>query len=101
MTIDERRKQRQERMKHLYEAINNLPEVDGKKAHGEIDMRILSDIDETEERSKKVKDSFKEKNKEVREFIKAQDKATGASKEDASENRLFLDEDLFKPYKEK
>ena len=101
MTIDERRKQRQERIKHLYEAINNLPEVDGKKAHGEIDMRILSDIDETEERSKKVKASFAEKNKEVREFIKAQDKATGASKEDASENRLFLDEDLFKPYKEK
>ena len=100
MTIEEIRKQRQERMKHLYEAINNLPEVDGKKMHGEMDVNTFDIIQQSEKRDKLVKDAFKEKNKEVREFIKAQDKATGATKEDASENRLFLDEDLFKPAKD-
>ena len=101
MTVEERRKQRQERMKNLYEAISNLPRVaeTNDKLQGQMDVVTYDVIRNSEERDNKVKEAFKERNKEVREFIKAQDKATGASKEDASENRLFLDEDLFKPYK--
>ena len=95
MTVDEAKQQRRGRLKKLSEAISNLPEVDGKKMHGEMDVVMFDAVQQSNKRDKLRKEAFKDKNKETREFIKDQDKATGASKEDAAEDKLMLDESLF------
>ena len=95
MTLEEFKKNRKTRLETLHEALRNMPKVDGDTVHGEIDATMFDAVKRSNERDEKIKEAFKEKNKEVREFIKAQDKATGAAEEDKAEKRLFLDEDLF------
>ena len=95
MTIEEFKKNRKSRLETLHEALKNMPEINSDKVQGQVDVDMFDAIKRSNERDAKVKDAFKDKNKEVLEFIKAQDKATGAAEEDKAEKRLFLDEDLF------
>lgn len=95
MTIEEFKKNRKSRLETLHEALRNMPEINSDKVQGQVDVDMFDAIKRSNERDAKVKDAFKDKKKEVLEFIKAQDKATGAAEEDRAEKRLFLDEDLF------
>jgi len=95
MTVEEYKKNRKARLQRLGEALDNLPELTDGKAHIEVDAVTGGAKAEAEDRKKQVKDSFKDKNKETREFIKKQDKDREVEKEDKSENRLMLDESLF------
>ena len=95
MTLEEFKKNRKTRLAALHEALTNMPKADGDAVHGEVDAVMFDAITASNERDEKIKEAFKEKNKEVRDFIKAQDKATGAADEDKAEKRLFLDEGLF------
>jgi hypothetical protein len=95
MNLEEFRKNRKERLKKLSEEIN-LPDIDSQPIHGEMDASQFDGVKQSKEREKKVKDSFKEKNKETREFIKKQDKDTDAAKDEKAEDRLMLDESLFR-----
>ena len=95
MTIEEFKKNRTKRLEKLHEALVNMPDAVDDKVHGEVDAPTLDIIETSKEREQKIKDAFKEKNKEAREFIKAQDKAVGAAEEDKAEKRLTLDEALF------
>ena len=95
MTIEEFKKNRKSRLETLHEALKNMPEINSDKVQGQVDVDMFDAIKRSNERDAKVKDAFKDKKKEVLEFIKAQDKATGAAEEDKAEKRLFLDEDLF------
>ena len=98
MTLEDYKKNRKARLQGLSEALDNLPELTDGKAHIEVDAVTGGAKAESEERKKQVKDSFKDKNKETREFIKKQDKDREVDKEDKSENRLMLDESLFEDY---
>ena len=100
MTLEEFRKSRQERLQNLKEGImDSMPYPDGKTAHIEVDAVLGQAMIDSKERENKVKEAFKDKDKEVEEFLNEQDKATGAKKEDKSINRymtkLHLDESLF------
>lgn len=95
MAVEDYKKNRKARLQRLSEALDNLPELTDSKAHIEVDAVTGGAKAESEERKKQVKDSFKEKNKETREFIKKQDKDREVDKEEKSENRLMLDESLF------
>lgn len=99
MTLEEFKKNRKTRLASLHEALTNMPDVvDDGKVHGEVDAVVATAIADSNKRDKLVKDSFKDKNKEVRQFVKDQDKATGADKEEKSEDRLMLDESLFEGF---
>ena len=98
MTFEDYKKNRKERLQRLSEALDNLPELTDDKAHIEVDAVTGGAKAESEERKKQVKDSFKDKNKETREFIQKQDKDREVDKEEKSENRLMLDESLFEDY---
>ena len=101
MKIEDKRLEREKRMKSLYERLTNMPQADGKKVYGQMDLVQYDAVESSEKRDQEVKNAFKDKNKEVREFVKAQDKATGVTDEEyKSERRLFLDEDLFDDPKE-
>lgn len=95
MTVEEYKKNRKARLQRLSEALDNLPELTDGKAHIQVDAVTGGAKAEAEDRKKQVKDSFKDKNKETREFIKKQDKDREVDKEEKSENRLMLDESLF------
>ena len=95
MTVEEFKKNRQERLMKLHEALTNMPEIDSDKVHGEIGAVEFDAIKSSDERDEKVKEAMKEKNEETREFIKDMDKATDADKEEKAEDRLVLDESLF------
>lgn len=96
MTVEEYKKNRKARLQRLSEALDNLPDLTDKgEAHIEVDAVMGGAKKESEDREKQVKDSFKDKNKETREFIKKQDKDREVDKEEKSENRLMLDESLF------
>ena len=98
MKIEEFNAKRTERMKKLGEALANMPElIDDGKAHVEVDAVTGEAIKSAEERDEQIKDSFKDKNKEVREFIRDQDKATETDKDEKekAEDKLFLNESLF------
>lgn len=95
MTIEELRNNRKARLAKLHEALTNMPEIDGKKMHGEVGAVEFDAVKSSNERDEKVKQAMKEKNKETREFIKDMDKATDADKDEKAEDRLILDESLF------
>lgn len=95
MNLEEFRKNRKARLEALHEELSNMPELTDDKAHGEVGAVEMDAIKSSKERDEKVKDSFKDKNKETKEFIKKQDKDREVEKEDKSENRLMLDESLF------
>lgn len=95
MNIEEFKKNRKNRMEKLYEALTNMPDAVDDKVQGVVDATTLNAIETSKLKDEQRKESFKEKNKEVREFIQDMDKATDAAEEDKAENRLMLDESLF------
>ena len=95
MNIEEYRNKRRNRLQKLNEKLSNMPELTDDKVHGEVDVTVADAIKTSNERDKLRKDSFKDKNKEVREFIKKQDKDREVDADDKSEKRLMLDESLF------
>jgi len=96
MNLEQFREERKARLANLKEALSNLPELSDDKAHIEVDVTTGDAINSSEEREEKVKEAFKEKNKETKEFVKKQDEEREVDKEEKSENRLMLDESLFK-----
>lgn len=95
MTIDEFKNKRTERLNALHEKLANMPDNIDDKVHGEIDVTELDAIKVSDDIDAARKERFKDKNKEVKEFIKDQDKAVSAAEEDKAEKRLMLDEALF------
>jgi len=95
MNIEEFKKNRKNRMEKLYEALTNMPDAVDDKVQGVVDATTLNAIETSKLKDEQRKESFKEKNKETREFIKDMDKATDAAEEDKAEKRLMLDESLF------
>lgn len=95
MTLEEFKAKRAERLNSLHEKLSNMPDNIDDKVHGEIDVTELDAIKVSDDIDAARKERFKDKNKEVRQFIKDQDKAVGAAEEDKAEKRLILDESLF------
>lgn len=93
--VNESKMRRKIKMRKMLESLENLPILNDTKATPVVDPVLADAINSSNERAEKVKDAFKDKNKEAKDFVENQDKATAAEKDYKSSDRLHLDESLF------